>query len=399
MSARGLAVLGAAAALLLVSAQGAPAAFPGNNGKLAFSGSSGHTGIWVSNADGTGETALTTSPGSDPAWSADGQKIAFGYQGGIAVMNADGTGEKQLTIGSADSHPTWSPDGKKIAFTRDVMGSAEVMVMKSDGTGVKALTPGYTPAWSPDGTTIAFTGDCGIDTISPGGTGWAMLTTTCGDFEPSWSPDGYRLVFASNDGLTEIDADGTGRTVVTTDWRDSTPAWSPDGSKIAFTRVTGSDAEVFVMNEGGSAQTQVTFDSPGNFAVDWQPVPFTFADLLLRLSAKARLCQGCAFLYKMKVSNGGPSGADYVVVTDPLPAGTSFVSARTSRGSCAAPSPASGEAVTCSLGSLSGGTRVVIIVVCRVTGEGRIANRASVTSSTSDPDPGNNVAVAVSVVR
>jgi hypothetical protein len=41
----------------------------------------------------------------------------------------------------------------------------------------------------------------------------------------------------------------------------------------------------------------------------------------------------------------------------------------------------------------------VIIVVCRATAEGRIANRVSVTSSTADPDPGNNVAVAVSEVR
>jgi Tol biopolymer transport system component len=54
------------------------------------------------NADGSGQRSLTRHPAFDanPAWSPDGRKIAFvsnrdgGY--GIYVMNADGSGQQRL---------------------------------------------------------------------------------------------------------------------------------------------------------------------------------------------------------------------------------------------------------------------------------------------------------------
>jgi hypothetical protein len=58
------------AALLPASAE---AAFPGQNGKIAFSCPL----ICTMNPDGTGRTAVTSILGRDAAWSADGTKIAF----------------------------------------------------------------------------------------------------------------------------------------------------------------------------------------------------------------------------------------------------------------------------------------------------------------------------------
>jgi TolB protein len=65
----------------------ARAAFPGRDGKIAYVGQvGGNFDIYAMNPDGSGQVDLTNNPGLDgqPAWSADGQQIAF-------VSERDGT--------------------------------------------------------------------------------------------------------------------------------------------------------------------------------------------------------------------------------------------------------------------------------------------------------------------
>ncbi len=82
----------------------------------------------------------------------------------IYVMNPDGSGERQLTDQPGhDSGPAWSPDGQKIAFysRRLVSGkpNTDVYVMDTAGSTVQRLTRSsaydFDPAWSPDGRQIA----------------------------------------------------------------------------------------------------------------------------------------------------------------------------------------------------------------------------------------------------
>ncbi len=121
----------------------AQAAFPGTNGKIAFSSvRDGNLEIYVMNPDGTNQTNLTNNAAEDfePAWSPDGTKIAFtsrrdgNYE--VHVMNADGSNPVNLTNNSAqDGEPAWSPDGTKIAFTSLRSGNYETYVMNADGSG------------------------------------------------------------------------------------------------------------------------------------------------------------------------------------------------------------------------------------------------------------------------
>jgi TolB protein len=276
----------------LVAAGPGHAAFPGANGRIAFSSfRDGNFEIYTVNADGTDPTRVTNETPFDggPAWSADGTKIVFASVFGIQVMNADGSGRFGVTTNPFDSDPTWSPDGTKIAFTSDDPESAEIHVVNVDGSGELNVTNNpaddFGPAWSPDGTKIAFT-RLSIDgpqvhydiyAMNPDGSGQTDLSMAEGFVrEPDWSPDGTKIAFAGF-GIEVMNADGSGQTrLMSSDAGvPSSPAWSPDGGEIAFTRAEdlfGSD-ELSVMNADGSELRRLT-TSPG-FDGDpsWQPIP------------------------------------------------------------------------------------------------------------------------------
>jgi len=108
--------------------------------------------------------------------SAEPERILFGRTGigpgqiGVFLSNADGTGEHALLQPAADDYdPTWSPDGQWIAFTSERDGSADLYRVKPDGTSLERLTdsPAYDDqaSFSPDGQQLVFV------TTRAGGTG------------------------------------------------------------------------------------------------------------------------------------------------------------------------------------------------------------------------------------
>jgi Tol biopolymer transport system component len=164
---RALAACGIACCLaLLLSLTGtAGAAFPGKNGKIAFEGKP--LSIHTMRPDGSHKRRLTRS-GREPAFSANGKRIAFERHGDIWVMRANGSHTKRLTRGGAsDYSPSFSPSGKRIVFARLVFSNRDrndVYTIRRDGTHLKRLTHihfvGLTvfgPQFSPNGRLIVFT--------------------------------------------------------------------------------------------------------------------------------------------------------------------------------------------------------------------------------------------------
>jgi uncharacterized repeat protein (TIGR01451 family) len=115
-----------------------------------------------------------------------------------------------------------------------------------------------------------------------------------------------------------------------------------------------------------AAQADVSINKSG-------PVPATVA-------ANANIT------YSITVTNAGPSPAANVVVGDILPAGTTFVSATPSQGSCTGTST-----VSCSLGTLAAlGSATITLVVRSPSTSGTVANTATVASDTLDSNLANN---------
>jgi len=127
----------------------------------------------------------------------------------------------------------------------------------------------------------------------------------------------------------------------------------------------------------------------------------TGADLQVAGSASTGSpAAGTAYSYTFQVKNAGPDVATGVVFSDPLPAGTVYNYA-TDNGStlpCAAFGNLTGGAtVSCNLGDIAkGGAATVVVNVNAPTTASTYSDTGSVSSTASDPQPGNN-AVTVTV--
>ncbi len=122
------------------------------------------------------------------------------------------------------------------------------------------------------------------------------------------------------------------------------------------------------------------------------------ADISLAKDGPAGVGAGDQATYTLTATNEGPSTAHNVVVSDPLPAGMTFVSLTASAGtSCTTPAVGSGGTVTCTTASLADGDDVELTLVVRASfaaADQTLTNTASASADEFDPDSEDDEASA-----
>lgn len=90
-----------------------------------------------------------------PQWSNDSRRVLY-HAGDIFVASADGSGESAVTTSpDAETDPRWSPANDRIAYLRHRLDGIRAVLANPDGTAEVVIddlsSSGQAPIWSPDG--------------------------------------------------------------------------------------------------------------------------------------------------------------------------------------------------------------------------------------------------------
>jgi TolB protein len=256
--------------------------------QIAFvSGRTGNKEIWVMDYDGANQHQIThlNSIALTPRWSPDAGRVAF-----TCYVPFRGVTSAQICIYSVASNhliafprflgtsssPAWSPDGQQIAFMSSINGNPAIYVAQADGTHLHRVTFGAgvatSPTWNPKtGKQIVFVSDRAGDPAlylsdADGSNAQKIDLPDMGYvIDPSWSPNGQLLAFSwrrpsGNYDIYVMDIVSHQLVELTKDEaRNERPSWAPDGRHLVFESTRTGTRQIWTMLADGSQPRQLTF--------------------------------------------------------------------------------------------------------------------------------------------
>ena len=258
--------------------------------KIAFVKKAGNSSsLEVADWDGYGAYSVVKSsqPILSPAWSPDGQNIAFvTYAGASSVIKAVNLSSGNITdIASSSrgfsSAPAWSPDGSSIAYTSSRSGNPEVYVRNVSGGSARKLTNHWgidtEPAWSPNGGSIIFTSNRSgkpnlYEVNATGGSPRRITFEGKENTEGSYSADGKQLVYVAEGGVVSIMNRSNGRIKSLSSRKlDESPSFAPNGDMVLYATKLGYNGKLVVSSADGRASQTLNFLSGDVREPTWAP--------------------------------------------------------------------------------------------------------------------------------
>jgi Tol biopolymer transport system component len=272
-------------AVALGLAAPAHATFPGGNGRIAYTWSTGGedfdgaapvprlVGVVSVRPNGEGRR-LVARGATQPAYSPDGDQIAF-LRRRLVVARADGRGAHPVTpSGWLVGQHSWSPGGTRLAFERNFRnsGGSALYTVRPDGTGLKRLlkTPlgmGLSDgAWSPNGKAIVYDQNSVGPPLVRIFRAGEITTLARPGFGSTWSRHGliaYEAQVSTGDRnevcIKRPDPNATPRCIGFADASVSDPSWSPNGRRlmVMYTPHAGpGENEIWTVRPDGTVLTR-----------------------------------------------------------------------------------------------------------------------------------------------